>query len=275
MTEHGRGRASPAPSAAGEAAPAVPTALRLEQVSRRFGGVTAVDGVSVAVVPGERLAVIGPNGAGKTTLFRLIAGEMSPSSGRVHLFGQDVTGLVSHRRARLGLSRTFQVSNLFAGLSVADNVRLAAQAADRSRMRFWRPARPQDAVVAPVGEVLAQVGLTSRGGDHVSDLSHGEQRQLEIAMALVTAPRLLLLDEPAAGLSSGERSRLRDLVNQLPATLPLLLIEHDMSLALELADRVLCLDNGRPIALGAPDEIRENPLVQSVYLGRAGGDAAD
>jgi len=249
--------------------------LRLDRVSRSFGGVTAVDGVSLTVRHGERLAVIGPNGAGKTTLFRLIAGETSLSAGRVYLFGRDVTRLAPHRRARLGLSRTFQVSNLFAGLTVADNVRLAAQAAHRSRMRFWSPMRDADPAVAPTLETLERVGLAARARDDVADLSHGEKRQLEIAMALVTRPRLLLLDEPAAGLSGGERTRLRGLIERLPADLPMLLIEHDMSLALDVVDRVLCLDNGRAIALGTPDEVRDNPQVRAVYLGKAGGDAGD
>jgi branched-chain amino acid transport system ATP-binding protein len=273
VSEHDRpNRSSPAVNTAGED-PRV--ALRLDRVSRFFGGVTAVDGVSLTVGHGERLAVIGPNGAGKTTLFRLIAGETPVSAGRVYLFGRDVTRLAPHRRARLGLARTFQVSNLFAGLTVADNVRLAAQAAHRSRMRFWRPMRDADPVVPPTLVTLEQVGLAARARDAVADLSHGERRQLEIAMALVTRPRLLLLDEPAAGLSAGERSRLRGLIERLPADLPMLLIEHDMSLALDVVDRVLCLDNGRPIALGTPDEVRDNPQVRAVYLGRAGGDAGD
>ncbi|HEY9522874.1 MAG TPA: ABC transporter ATP-binding protein [Thermopolyspora sp.] len=248
-------------------------ALELDGLTRTFGGVTAVNGVSLRIHGGERLAVIGPNGAGKTTLFRLIAGEMPPTAGRVHLFGRDVTRLPAHRRARLGLSRTFQVSNLFAELSVADNVRLAAQADDRARMRFWWPSTSRDRSVAPVDAMLEQVGLWARRHDYVANLSHGEKRQLEIGMALVAGPRLLLLDEPAAGLSGGERTRLRTLIEGLPSDLPILLIEHDMTLALDLSDRVLCLDNGVPISLGAPDAVRNDPRVQAVYLGRARGDA--
>jgi branched-chain amino acid transport system ATP-binding protein len=249
------------------------TALEIRNVVRQFGGVTAVNDVSVTVGQGERLAVIGPNGAGKTTLFRLIAGEMPVTSGSVHLFGRDVTGLAAHKRARLGLSRTFQVSNLFAELTVEDNIRLAAQANDRSRVRFWSAVHQSDGVAAAVTETLEQVGLAARRSHDVAGLSHGEKRQLEIGMALVTQPRLLLLDEPAAGLSGGERTRLRELIQALPADLPVLLIEHDMTLALDLSDRVLCLDNGRPIALGTPDDVRNDPLVQAVYLGRAGRDA--
>jgi branched-chain amino acid transport system ATP-binding protein len=242
--------------------------LRLEGVSRRFGGLVAVDGVSLTLGPRRRLAVIGPNGAGKTTLFRLIAGDVPPSQGRIFLFGREVTRLPAHRRARLGLSRTFQVSNLFAGLSVVDNVRLAAQAGQPGRWRRLGPVRPGDRVGLAAMEALERAGIAARAGDRVAELSHGEQRQLEVALALATSPKLLLLDEPAAGLSAGERSRLRELLGSLPDSLPLLLIEHDMTLALSLADEVLCLHNGRPIALGPPDRVRGDPTVQAVYLGR-------
>jgi branched-chain amino acid transport system ATP-binding protein len=242
--------------------------LRLEGVSRRFGGLVAVDGVSLMLGPRRRLAVIGPNGAGKTTLFRLIAGDVPPSQGRIFLFGREVTRLPAHRRARLGLSRTFQVSNLFAGLSVLDNVRLAAQAGEPSRWRLLGPVRSGDPAGLAAMEALERAGVAARAGDRVSELSHGEQRQLELALALATSPRLLLLDEPAAGLSAGERSRLRELLGSLPDSLPLLLIEHDMTLALSLTDEVLCLHNGRPIALGPPDRVRGDPTVQAVYLGR-------
>jgi branched-chain amino acid transport system ATP-binding protein len=242
--------------------------LRLEGVSRRFGGLVAVDGVTLTLGPRRRLAVIGPNGAGKTTLFRLIAGDVPPSQGRIFLFGREVTRLPAHRRARLGLSRTFQVSNLFAGLSVLDNVRLAAQAGQPGHWRRLGPVRPGDRVGLAAMEALERAGITARAGDRVAELSHGEQRQLEVALALATSPKLLLLDEPAAGLSAGERSRLRELLGSLPDGLPLLLIEHDMTLALSLADEVLCLHNGRPIALGPPDRVRGDPTVQAVYMGR-------
>ena len=243
--------------------------LRLEGVVGRFGGLVAVDGVSLSLGPRQRLAIIGPNGAGKTTLFRLIAGDLAASAGRIQLFGRDVTRAPAHRRARMGLSRTFQVSNLFGGLSVLDNVRLAAQAREPGRWRLLAPVRRGDRIGAAAMEALERAGIGSRAGDRVADLSHGEQRQLEVALALATRPRLLLLDEPAAGLSAGERARFRELLGSLPRTLPLLLIEHDMSLALSLADEVLCLHNGRPIALGPPGEVRRDATVQAVYLGRA------
>jgi branched-chain amino acid transport system ATP-binding protein len=246
-----------------------PPALAVDGVSRRFGGVVAVDGVSLTLGEGERVSVIGPNGAGKTTLFRLIAGEMRPSAGNIQMLGREVTRMPAHRRARLGLARTFQVSNLFVGLTVFENVRLGSQTRGRDRWRFWSPASSDDEPGRAAREVLEHVGLEQRANDRVADLSHGEQRQLEVAMALVTEPRLLLLDEPAAGLATAERSRLRRLLEALPRSLPVLLIEHDMSLALGLADRVFCMHNGRVIASGSPDEVRRDPMVQSVYLGRA------
>jgi branched-chain amino acid transport system ATP-binding protein len=247
-------------------------ALHVEAVARRFGGVVAVDGVSLDLAAGERVSVIGPNGAGKTTLFRLIAGELRPTGGRIHLLGRDVTRLPPQHRARMGLARTFQVSELFVGLTVLDNVRLASQASQSDRWRFWSPARSDDGPGRRAREVLERVGLARRASERVGDLSHGEQRQLEVAMALATEPRVLLLDEPAAGLAAAERARLRQLLAALPRTIPTLLIEHDMSLALGLADRVLCMHNGRAIALGTPDEVRRDPRVREVYLGR-GADA--
>ena len=244
------------------------TTLVLDGVTRRFGGLMALSGVSVILPRGGRLAVIGPNGAGKTTLFRLISGEMRASDGTIRLFGEDVSRVSERARARRGIARTFQVSNLFTGLSVLDNVRIAAQARSGRPRRFWWPDGDRDAFTVRARETLERVGLARRGDDRGADLSHGEQRQLEIAMALVVQPRLLLLDEPAAGLSAAERAVLRALLEDLPEGLSLVLIEHDMSLALELVDHVLCLDNGVPLAYGTPDEIRANPAVQAVYLGR-------
>jgi branched-chain amino acid transport system ATP-binding protein len=244
-------------------------ALRVDGIVRRFGGVTAVDGVSFDLGPSERVGVIGPNGAGKTTLFRIIAGELRPSGGRIALFGRDVTRASVAGRSWRGLARTFQVSTLFGRLTVVENVRLACQARDRSRWRAWAGMHPGDVIDQRARELLGRVGLASRAEQLASELSHGEQRQLEIAMALATEPRLLLLDEPAAGLPAVERARLHDLLAALPRTIPYLLIEHDMSFALGLADRVLCLHNGQVVAFGTPDEVRGDEHVQSVYLGRA------
>ena len=251
-----------APAGGGEAA------LVIDGVTRRFGGLLALSGVSVVLPRGGRLAVIGPNGAGKTTLFRVISGEMRVSDGTIRMFGEDVTAVSERGRARRGVARTFQVSNLFPSLSVADNVRIAAQARGAVPRRFWRRVRSTDAVGDRSRGILERVGLDHRADDTVADLSHGEQRQLEIAMALVGEPSILLLDEPAAGLSASERKVLRRLLEDLPRELSVLLIEHDMSLALELVDEVLCLDNGVPLAHGTPAEIRANPAVQAVYLGR-------
>ena len=244
--------------------------LRLDQVSRRFGGLLAVDGVSLEVGTGDRLAVIGPNGAGKTTLFRLIAGELRPSGGRVWLFGRDVTRMPAHRRAHLGLARTFQVSNLFASGTVEENARLAAYGRDRRRWRFWWPVSQRDERARRALDALDRVGLAGRRGARVADLSHGEQRQLEIAMALATEPRLLLLDEPAAGLAAAERLVLRELLGSLPSQLAVLLIEHDIQLALDLCQHVLCLDRGRPVAAGTPEELRADEQVQAAFLGKRG-----
>lgn len=242
--------------------------LRVAGVTKRFGGVRAVDGITFDLHRRDRMAVIGTNGAGKTTLFKIIAGDVPATEGTIHLFGKDVTRVPAYRRARTGLARTFQVSNLLVELSVLDNVRVAAQAGTATCKRFWSPQRDDDESTRRSQELLARVGLDHRAGDTVADLSHGEQRQLEIAMALVRRPSLLLLDEPAAGLSAAERTILRGLLEELPEELPMLLIEHNMSLALELTDRVLCMDNGSPVAMGTPQEIRADPTVRDIYLGK-------
>ena len=260
--------ASIASSLPGSAPGSEGAALVLDGITKRFGGLTAVNGVSLVLPVGGRLALIGPNGAGKTTLFRIIAGEMPPSSGTVFLFGQDETKTSERARALKGISRTFQVSNLFPRLSVSHNVRIAAQVATPTSRRFWQNLKAGDSFAERTQTVLEQVGLADRADDAVAKLSHGEKRQLEIAMALVVKPKLILLDEPAAGLSASERLLLRGLLEDLPEDITFLLIEHDMKLALELADKVLCLDNGVPLAYGTPEEIRANPAVQACYLGR-------
>ncbi|HEX6286317.1 MAG TPA: ABC transporter ATP-binding protein [Acidimicrobiia bacterium] len=238
----------------------------MDEVSVFFGGVVAVNGVSLRVDRGSRWAVIGPNGAGKTTLFRTIAGEVHPSQGRVYLFGEDTSRAQPYTKAQRGLARTYQVTNLFLALSVEENLAIAAQARSPSRFACWRPLRMNGWIDERITRVLESVDLTHRRHDVVSELSHGEQRQLEIGVTLATDPELILLDEPAAGLSAAERLMMADLIGSLSRDLSLVLIEHDMNIALELVDRVLVLDNGNPIAEGDPEEIRKNQMVQDVYL---------
>ncbi|GBD08494.1 Lipopolysaccharide export system ATP-binding protein LptB [Candidatus Thermoflexus japonica] len=241
--------------------------LVLDQVSRDFGGLRAVDCVSLQVAPGERRAIIGPNGAGKTTLFNLITGELAVTSGRIFLFGQDVTALPTQRRAALGLGRTYQITRIFPTLTVRENVLLAAMGLQPIKFALHRPLLPNGPIWRRTDEVLERVGLAHRAETPARALSHGEQRQLELAIALAGDPRLLLLDEPGAGLSPAERQLLYALIQSLPRTLTVILIEHDMDLALGLADRVTCLHYGRVIAEDTPDRISKNEMVQQIYLG--------
>ncbi len=240
--------------------------LTVDNVTVRFGGVTAVDRVSLGVGAGQRWAVIGPNGAGKTTLFRTISGEVRPTEGRINLFGNDMTRAAPYRKAQRGVGRTYQVTELFQQLTVEANLVVAAQAVTPERFVFWKPVRMGGELDENIARALAAVGLSSQRYATVLELSHGEQRQLEIAMALSSRPKLLLLDEPAAGLSAAERKMMKTLIDGLPRDLSIVLIEHDMDIALDLVDQVLVLDNGEMIAEGTPDEIRSNQKVQDVYL---------
>ena len=245
---------------------AQPPLLEARSVSRHFGALAAVSEITVMVQRGQRWAVIGPNGAGKTTLFRVIAGEHLPTGGSLALFGQDMTRASQQRRARAGLARTYQISNLFADLTAQENVVIAAQAQASRRYQFWRTPTLRGETRERVEHALEQAGVTHVRNRQVRELSHGEQRQLELAIALAQEPKLLLLDEPAAGLSAAERVVMARLVRELPADLGLILIEHDMPLALGLVEQVLVMDNGTQVATGTPDEIRANELVQSIYL---------
>ena len=247
---------------------AVP-ALTLTDLSKAFGGLRAVKGVGLCVAPGERRALIGPNGAGKTTLFNLISGELAPSAGRISLFGQDVTSLPSHRRAALGLARTFQITNLFSSLTVLENLLMAVQALERTKLMLLRPVSSYPHLFARARAILESVGLSDKEGDVVKNLSHGEQRQMEIAMALAGRPRLLLLDEPTAGLSLAETRQMTALLQKLDSDITLLIIEHDMDVAFALTDRVTALHNGSVIADGHRDDVKRNPLVREIYLGSA------
>jgi branched-chain amino acid transport system ATP-binding protein len=244
-----------------------PPALRLAAVAKVFGGLQAVGGVDLWVRPGERRAIIGPNGAGKTTLFNLISGDLAATSGRIALFGQDVTRLPAHRRAALGLARTFQITTLFPSLTVLENMLLAVQALAPARLVFYRPLGAYGDLHARAREVLASVGLAGREGETVRQLSHGEQRQLEVALALAGRPRLLLLDEPTAGLSPAESLAMTALLARLDPAMTLLIIEHDMDVAFGLADRVMVLHNGRVVADGSREAVRADPLVAEIYLG--------
>ena len=243
--------------------------LELEGVTRRYGGVCAVDDVSLDVAGGERHVVIGPNGAGKTTLFKLVSRLEPCSAGRISLFGRDVSRMPPHKVAHMGLARTFQITQVFPALSVLENALLAVQGPRASKFRMLRPALCQRALVDKARAVLDRVGLRGTEQRPAGELGHGRQRQLELGLALASDPKLLLLDEPAAGLSGSDRGIIRELIGGLPGDITVLLIEHDMELALGLADRVTCLHNGAKVSEGTPDEIKADERVQDIYLGRA------
>jgi branched-chain amino acid transport system ATP-binding protein len=247
-----------------------PAALSLTGLVKEFGGLRAVDGVSLAVQPGERRALIGPNGAGKTTLFSLISGEQRPTTGVINLFGRDVTRLPPHRRAALGLARTYQITNLFPRLSALDNCVLAVQALSPVKHHLHRSAARYPRLFERAAAVLASVGLGAKRNEPVRNLSHGEQRQLEIGLALAGAPRLILLDEPTAGLSPAESQLMTALLRRLDPAITLLVIEHDMDVAFALTDRITVLHYGRVVADGLAQAVKADPLVQEIYLGGVG-----
>ena len=242
-------------------------ALELEAVSRHFGALVALADINLTVEAGERRAVLGSNGAGKTTLFNAITGDFPPTTGRVRLFGEDVTDLPVHERIRRGLRRTYQISLLFNGLSVIENIYLACRGVSRRRFALRRPSR-DDSAMALAETLLEAVHLHEVREDQVATLSHGQQRQLEIALALAGAPRLILFDEPAAGLSPTERSELVEILQSLPEHIGYIIIEHDMDVALRVAERVTMMHNGRVLKEGTPQEIETDPEVQEIYLGQ-------
>jgi len=241
--------------------------LAIDGLTKRFGGVVASDEITLAIPPGELHAVIGPNGAGKTTLIGELAGEIAPDQGRVWFAGRDITALPVHRRSAIGLARSFQVTSLFPDFTALDNVALAVQAHSGHSFRFWRNARRDAALREPARAVLAQVGLADRADVPVSRLSHGEHRALEIAMALATRPRMLLLDEPMAGMGPDESVRMVNMLRGFKRQLTILLIEHDMEAVFALADRITVLVYGRVIASDIPAAIRANEEVRKAYLG--------
>jgi branched-chain amino acid transport system ATP-binding protein len=241
--------------------------LDVENLHKRFGGVVAADSITLAVPAGEVHAVIGPNGAGKTTLIGLLAGEIAPQGGTVRFDGGDITALPVYQRSMLGLARSFQITSLFSDFTALDNVALGVQAHRGHSFRFWRDARRDDELRKPAQTALARVGLAARAGVRVDRLSHGEHRQLEIAMALATQPQLLLLDEPMAGMGPEESAHMVELLRALKGSMTILLIEHDMEAVFALADRITVLVYGRIIASGDPATIRADAAVREAYLG--------
>ena len=242
--------------------------LQLKDVSVHFGALKAVNGVDLTVQAGERRAIIGPNGAGKTTLFNAIAGVVAITSGQVHFGASDMTRLSVHQRANLGISRTFQITNLFAQLTVLENIQLAMRGLSNRKFSLFGSDQPDHQEAQWQEQALEHVRLSDRRHVVVKTLSYGEQRQLEMALALVQKPKLLLLDEPAAGLSPAERVQMAHVIQSLPRDLTLILIEHDMDLALSLVDHVTCLYFGQVLTHGSPQDIRQNSQVQEVYLGK-------
>ena len=242
-------------------------ALVLEGVTRQFGALKAIDTVSFSVAAGERRAILGANGAGKTTLFNAVTGDFPPTSGRVVFFGEDVTDLPPYERIRRGLRRTYQSSLLFRDLTVRDNLFLAARGIARGRFSMLR-ARPTHATQAATTDLLERIRLAHIAQRLVGELSHGQQRQLEIGMALAGAPRLILFDEPAAGLSPAERRELVALLGAFPPHMGFVLIEHDLDIALRVVQQVTVMHNGKVLKHGTPDQIEGDAEVQAIYMGR-------
>ena len=241
--------------------------LEVRALSKRFGGLLASDRIDLDVASGETHAIIGPNGAGKTTLIEQLAGDLRPDAGAIRFMSRDVTRLDAPSRSRLGLARSFQITSIFPELSALDNAALAVQAHRGSSFRFWRPARAERALREPAQLALESVGLGERGGIAAANLAHGEQRQLEIAMALATQPRLLLLDEPVAGMGLEESRRMVRFLATLKGRITIVLVEHDMDAVFTLADRISVMVYGRIIATGTPAQVRANEQVRRAYLG--------
>ncbi len=245
--------------------------LKVENVSKRFGSLVAVSNVSMTLEPGELRAVIGPNGAGKTTFFNTISGFLVPTSGRITFDGEDITALPPARRVWRGIARTFQITEVFPELTVRENLRIAVESASGFRLRLWQSAQESDEVSARVAELLQMSGLTQKADRLVGELAHGDQRANEIMMALALRPRLLLLDEPTAGMGDQETYDITQLIRKLhrDQKLTIVLIEHDMRVVFHLADRVMVLAEGKMLAEGTPQEIAADEAVQTAYLGKA------
>lgn len=247
----------------GEAIPV----LELRGLCKSFGGLQATRDVNLRIMPGDRQAIIGPNGAGKTTLFNLITGIYPVTSGQVLLYGKDVTKWQSHQRTAMGMARTFQVTHLFPGLTVLDNVLLAIKGLRRSKFVMWRFLSSYKEVYDKAFHLLEQAGFLDRKDLEVRNLSHGEQRQLEIVLGLASDPKILLLDEPAAGLSSGESAEMAKFLQKLDPKLAILLIEHDMEIVFDVASHISVLHFGQILETGTPQQIHSSPKVQEIYLG--------
>ena len=241
--------------------------LSIKGLVKRFGGLTATDGVDFDVLPGEVHAIIGPNGAGKTTLISQLAGELRPDEGRIEFDGRDISGASVPARAMLGLGRSYQISQVFREFTALENVMLAVQAHAGSSFSFFRPAISEAGLTGPAAEALELVGLGGRKDALAASMAHGEHRQLELAMTLATSPKLLLLDEPMAGMSQVESESMIGLLRRLKGRYAIALVEHDMDAVFALADRISVLVYGKVIACGLPDEIRHNPTVKDAYLG--------
>jgi branched-chain amino acid transport system ATP-binding protein len=241
--------------------------LLLEGVSRQFGGLKAVDAVSLSVAPGERHALIGPNGAGKTTVFNLISGEFLPTAGRIEMFSRDVTRMPSHRRAALGVARTFQITKLFPALTVLENLLIACTALDDRRLAMHRRVTSYADIRERAAQLMESFGLSPFAGDQARTLSYGDQRKLEVALSMAGKPRLLLLDEPMAGLSAGETRAMHELLDRIDPSVAVLLIEHDMDVAFAFAERVTVLHQGRVLTQGSRESVSRDPRVQQIYLG--------
>jgi branched-chain amino acid transport system ATP-binding protein len=244
--------------------------LRARKLTKTFGAIKATDELSLEIQNGEIHAVIGPNGAGKTTAIGQLSGELKSDNGTIYFAGRDITRLPAHKRAHLGLARSFQITSIFLNFTVEDNVAMAIQAHDGHSFRFWKPARTDRKLRNPSREVLKEVGLAHRADVTAANLSHGEQRQLELAMALATRPTLLLLDEPTAGMGLEDSKLMVDLLQNLKGRTTILMVEHDMDAVFALADRITVLVYGKAIATGEPEKIRTDPAVRQAYLGEKG-----
>lgn len=242
-------------------------ALRVEGLSKSFGGVSAVNDVSLSITVGERLAIIGPNGAGKTTLFNLINGQLSATAGHIYFFGQDVTDLPTHRRAHLGQARAFQIISLLQKMTVLDNALVTLHGTQPSRFKMFRPVRKFRNVFDQVVEMLKEMGLWERKDEPVANLGYGEQRRLEIGLGLAMQPKLLLLDEPSAGLTKEESGDIIDIIQNLESDITVLIVDHDMEMVFEAAERIIVLHYGEIMADGMPSEIEADQRVREIYLG--------